>query len=165
MTQNVDFLAKEAMKKIRFILIILSVLVLLGCIGVTAFMLFANYRNVRLFKQAQSNFQRGDDVSLDLAEVQLQRLIAEDSNNESAFLMLGEIAGKRNIYPEQVYYCAIAYRLNPLSAENKEKYIDSLCYARYFDRLEVLLAQESSLSDKHRRLLLYAAGRNRNFDK
>ena len=131
----------------------------------TAFLLFSNVRNVRLFQQAQSNFQRGDDASLDLAETQLLQLIARDSNNESAFSMLGEIAGKRKFYPEQVYYCAMAYRLNPLSSENKEKYIDSLCSARYFDRLEVLLAQDSSLSDKHRQLLLYAAGRNGNINK
>ena len=131
----------------------------------TAFLLFSNVRNVRLFQQAQSNFQRGDDASLDLAETQLLQLIAKDSNNESAFSMLGEIAEKRKFYPEQVYYCAMAYRLNPLSSENKEKYIDSLCFARYFDRLEVLLSQDSSLSDKHRQLLLYAAGRNGNINK
>ena len=153
------------MKKSRLILIIFSVLILAGCISMTAFLLFSNVRNVRLFQQAQSNFQRGDDASLDLAETQLLQLIAKDSNNESAFSMLGEIAGKRKFYPEQVYYCAMAYRLNPLSSENKEKYIDSLCSARYFDRLEVLLSQDSSLSDRHRQLLLYAAGRNGNINK
>ena len=153
------------MKKSRLILIIFSVLILTGCISMTAFLLFSNVRNVRLFQQAQSNFQHGDDASLDLAETQLLQLIAKDSNNESAFSMLGEIAGKRKFYPEQVYYCAMAYRLNPLSSENKEKYIDSLCSARYFDRLEVLLSQDSSLSDKHRQLLLYAAGRNGNINK
>ena len=153
------------MKKSRLILIILSVLILTGCVSMTVFLLFSNVRNVRLFQQAQSNFQRGDDASLDLAETQLLQLIAKDSNNESAFSMLGEIAGKRKFYPEQVYYCAMAYRLNPLSSENKEKYIDSLCSARYFDRLEVLLSQDSSLSDKHRQLLLYAAGRNGNINK
>ena len=153
------------MKKSRLILIILSVLILTGCVSMTVFLLFSNVRNVRLFQQAQSNFQHGDDASLDLAETQLLQLIAKDSNNESAFSMLGEIAGKRKFYPEQVYYCAMAYRLNPLSSENKEKYIDSLCSARYFDRLEVLLSQDSSLSDKHRQLLLYAAGRNGNINK
>ena len=153
------------MKKSRLILIIFSVLILAGCISMTVFLLFSNVRNVRLFQQAQSNFQRGDDASLDLAETQLLQLIAKDSNNESAFSMLGEIAEKRKFYPEQVYYCAMAYRLNPLSSENKEKYIDSLCFARYFDRLEVLLSQDSSLSDKHRQLLLYAAGRNGNINK
>ena len=153
------------MKKSRLILIILSVLILLGCIGMTVFLLFSNYRNVRLFKQAQSNFLRGDDASLVLAESQLLQLIADDSNNESAFSMLGEIAGRRKFYPEQVYYCAMAYRLNPLSSENKEKYINSLCFARYFDRLEMLLAQESSLSDKYNKILLYAAGRNGNINK
>ena len=137
------------MKKSRLILIILSVLILTVCISMTVFLLFSNVRNVRLFQQAQSNFQRGDDASLDLAETQLLQLIARDSNNESAFSMLGEIARSRKFYPEQVYYCAMAYRLNPLSSENKEKYIDSLCSARYFDRLEVLLSQDSSLNDKH----------------
>ena len=153
------------MKKSRLILIILSVLILLGCIGMTAFLLFSNYRNVRLFKQAQSNFLRGDDVSLDLAEAQLLQLIANDSNNESAFSMLGEIAGKRKFYPEQVYYCAMAYRLNPLSSENKEKYIDSLCFARYFERLETFLSLDRSSDGKYSKYLLYAAGRNGNLDK
>ena len=101
------------MKKYRLILIVLSVLILLGCIGMTVFLLFSNYRNVRLLRQAQGDFLRGDDASLDLAETQLLQLIANDSNNESAFSMLGEIAGKRKVYPEQVYYCAMAYRLNP----------------------------------------------------
>ena len=153
------------MKKSRLILIIFSVLILAGCISMTAFLLFSNVRNVRLFQQAQSNFQRGDDASLNLAETQLLQLIAKDSNNESAFSMLGEIAGKRKFYPEQVYYCAMAYRLNPLSNENKEKYIDSLCFARYFDRLEVLLSQDRSLSNKRNKLLLYAAGRNGRINK
>lgn len=153
------------MKKRRIILIILSVLILLGCIGMTAYLLFSNYQNVRLFKEAQSNFSQGDEASLTLAETQLLQVIRNDSDNEAAFIMLGEIARKRKIHPEQVYYCFMAYRLNPLSSENKEKYIESLCFARYFDRLENFLAQESSLSDRQLQLLLYAAGRNGNISK
>ncbi len=153
------------MKKHRLILIVLSVLILLGCIGMTAYLLFFNYRNVRLFKQAQSNFQRGDEHALTLAENQLLQVIRSDSDNEAAFVMLGEIAGKKKVYPEQVYYCFMAYRLNPLSAENKEKYVNSLCFARYFDRLENFLAQKSSLSDREHQLLLYAAGHNGNINK
>ena len=83
------------MKKFRLILVVLSVLILLGCISLTVFLLFSNYRNVRLFKQAQSNFQRGDEESLTLAETQLQQFICRDSNNEAAFAILGEIAKKR----------------------------------------------------------------------
>ena len=153
------------MKKSRLILIILSVLILLGCIGMMAFLLFFNYQNVRLFKQAESNFLQGDDNSLLLAETQLLEVVQKDSDNESAFIMLGEIARKRKIYPEQVYYCYMACRLNPLSRENKERYINSLCFARYFDRLESFLSQETPLNDQHRMLLLYAAGRNGNFNK
>lgn len=107
------------MKKSRLILIILSVLILLGCIGMMAFLLFFNYQNVRLFKQAESNFLQGDDNSLLLAETQLLEVVQKDSDNESAFIMLGEIARKRKIYPEQVYYCYMACRLNPLSREIK----------------------------------------------
>ncbi len=153
------------MKKSRLILIILSVLILLGCIGMMAFLLFFNYQNVRLFKQAESNFLQGDDNSLLLAETQLLEVVQKDSDNESAFIMLGEIARKRKIYPEQVYYCYMACRLNPLSRENKERYINSLCFARYFDRLESFLSQETPLNDQRRMLLLYAAGRNGNFNK
>lgn len=152
------------MKK-RLVLICISVLILLGCIGMTVYLLFSNYQNIRLFKQAQSNFQQGDDTSLELAEAQLLRVINNDSDNEAAFVMLGEIARKRKIYPEQVYYCFMAYRLNPLSEENKNKYIESLCFARYFVRLENFLAQEASLSDRDHQLLLYAAGRNGNIHK
>jgi hypothetical protein len=130
-----------------------------------AFLLFFNYQNVRLFKQAESNFLQGDDNSLLLAETQLLEVVQKDSDNESAFIMLGEIARKRKIYPEQVYYCYMACRLNPLSRENKERYINSLCFARYFDRLESFLSQEAPLNDQHRMLLLYAAGRNGNFNK
>ena len=153
------------MKKSRLILIVLSVLILLGCIGMTGFLLFFNYKNVRLFKQAQHNFKQGDEASLDLAEAQLQRVIRIDNDNEAAFIMLGEIARKRKIYPEQVYFTHMACRLNPLSSENKEKYIQSLCFARYFDRLENFLTQESALSGKQSQLLLYAAGRNGNIGK
>ena len=153
------------MKKWRLILIILSVLILLGTIGMTSFLLFFNYKTVRLFKQAQNNFQRGDDASLSLAETQLLQVVRKDGDNEAAFVMLGEIARKKKIYPEQVYYCYMAYRLNPLSSEHKERYIQSLCFARYFDRLESFLGQGSSLSDRHRALLHYAAGRNRNISK
>ena len=80
------------MKKSRIILIILSVLILLASIGMTAFLLFFNYQNVRLFKQAQSNFLRGDDSSLLLAESQLQQVVQNDNDNEAAFIMLGEIS-------------------------------------------------------------------------
>ena len=153
------------MKKSRLILITLSVLILLGCISMTAFLLFFNYQNVRLFKQAQSNFLRNDEASLALAEAQLLQIIAKDSDNEAAFVMLGEIARKKKIYPEQVYYCFMAYHLNPLSGENKEKYIESLCFARYFKRLETILSQEPPVSDRHNQLLLYAAGRNGNINK
>ena len=146
-------------------LIILSVLILLGSIGMTAFLLFANHKNVRLFKQAQDNFLRGDDSSLSLAEKQLLQAVQNDSDNEAAFIMLGEISRKRKIYPEQVYYCFMAYRLNPLSRENKERYIISLCFARYFSRLESFLSRENFLNDKYRSLLHYAAGRNNNIHK
>lgn len=153
------------MKKIRLILIILSVLILVGCIGITVILLFSNYQNVRLFKQAQADFLQGDEASLALAEIQLLKLIQNDSDHEAAFIMLGEIARKKKIYPEQVYYCFMAYRLNPLSSENKEKYISSLCFARYFDRLETFLSLEESLSSRNKQLLLYAAGCNGNITK
>ena len=67
------------MKKRRIILIILSVLILLGCIGMTAYLLFSNYQNVRLFKEAQSNFAQGDETSLSLAETQLLQVVRNDS--------------------------------------------------------------------------------------
>ncbi|MBR2426604.1 MAG: hypothetical protein IKB16_07675 [Lentisphaeria bacterium] len=152
------------MKKSRLILIILSLLILLVCVGVTVYLLFSNYQNVRLFKEAQRNFQRGDEASLSLAEEQLLQVVRNDSDNEAAFVMLGEIARKRKIYPEQVYYCYMAYRLNPLSDDNRERYINSLCFARYFDRLETFLAQEDSLNSKYQPILLYAAGRNGNIN-
>lgn len=148
------------MKKSRLTLIILSLLILLVCVGVTVYLLFSNYQNVRLFKEAQRNFQCGDEASLSLAEEQLLQVVRNDSDNEAAFVMLGEIARKRKIYPEQVYYCYMAYRLNPLSDDNRERYINSLCFTRYFDRLETFLAQEDSLDSKYQTILLYAAGRN-----
>jgi tetratricopeptide (TPR) repeat protein len=118
-----------------------------------------------LFKQAQSNFLRGDDASLTLAEAQLLQLVRNDSDNEAAFIMLGDIARKKKIYPEQVYYRYMAYRLNPLSRENKEKYIASLCFARYFQRLESFLTQHQEFQEKFPGVRLYAAGRNGNINK
>ena len=153
------------LKKSRWILIILSILVLSGCIGMTVCLLFSNYQNVRLFKQAQNNFRRGDNDSLTTAEAQLQQLIRNDNDHEAAYIMLGEIARKRKVYPEQVYFCYMAHRLNPLSAENKERYIESLWYARYFDRLENFLSHQHDLSDQSYQLLLYSAGRCGNLKK
>ena len=153
------------MKSYRLILIVLSVLMLLGCIGMTMCLLFSNYQNVRLFKQAQNNFARGDEASLSLAETQLLQLIRNDSDHEAAFIMLGEIARKKKVYPEQVYYCFMAYRLNPLNRESQERYVNSLCYARYFQRLENFLAQHPEFDEKFSGLRLYAAGRNGRINK
>ena len=153
------------LKKSHWLLIIFSLLILAGCIGMTVCLLFSNYQNVRLFKQAQHNFNRGDSDSLSLAESQLRQLIRNDSDHEAAYIMLGTISEKRKVYPEQVYYCYMAHRLNPLSEENKERYIKSLWYARYFDRLENFLSQQHGRSREADQLLLYAAGRNGNFNK
>ena len=153
------------LKKSHWVLIAFSILILSGCIGMTAVLLLSNYQNVRLFKQAQNNFLRGDNGSLSKAEIQLQQVIRTDKDNEAAYIMLGEIAGRRGFYSEQVYYCYMAHRLNPLSEKNKEEYIKSLWYARYFERLENFLIQQSSLSERHNQILLYSAGRNGNFNK
>ena len=153
------------LKKSHWVLVAFSILILSGCIGMTAVLLLSNYQNVRLFKQAQNNFLRGDDDSLSKAEIQLQQVIRTDKDNEAAYIMLGEIAGRRKIYPEQVYYCYMAHRLNPLSAENKALYIKSLWNARYFERLENFLAQQPELSDQQNQLLSYSAGRNGNFNR
>lgn len=152
-------------RKKHILLLAVALLILAGCIGLTLFLLFSNYQNVRLFRQAQSNFLRGDRSSLELAEAQLLQVIRTDSDNEAAFIMLGAIAEKKQLYPEQVYYCFKAYRLNPLSAENKAQYIKSLCFARYFDRLENFLAQEFFPDNRQHQLLLYAAGQNGNSNK
>lgn len=151
--------------KWHVVLIILSVLILFGFIGITAYLLFFNYSNVRLLKEAQSNFRRGDAKSLELAESQLLQLIENDDDNEAAFIMLGKIAEKQKSYPGLVSYTYMAHRLDPLSEENKAWYIRSLALARYFDRLENFLAQQPELPDKWNQLLLYAAGRNGNFKK
>ena len=155
----------KKLKKSHLVLIAVSLLILIGSIATTAFLLFTNYQNIRLFKQAQDNFQRGDAESLSLAEVQLHRVIREDDDNEAAYIMLGEIAGIRKNYPAQVYYCYMAYRLNPYQDENKAQYIKSLCYARYFDRLENFLSRQNDLPEKWHQLLLYAAGHNGNINK
>lgn len=155
----------KRLKKSHLVLIIFSVLILSGCIGITAFLLFSNHQNVRLFKQAQNNFQRGDAKSLDLAELQLQQLVRTDDDNEAAYIMLGEIAARRKVYPELVYYSYMAHRLNPLSEENKARYVRSLCMARDFDRLENFLSQQTPLPDAWKPFLLYAAGRNGSLNK
>ncbi|MBR2364714.1 MAG: hypothetical protein IKA79_05895 [Lentisphaeria bacterium] len=153
------------LKKAHIVLIVVAVLILLACTGMTVCLLFSNYQNVRLFKQAESNFRRGDVESLSIAEAQLLQVVNNDGENEAAYIMLGHIAGKRKYYPEQVYYSFMAHRLNPLSEENKKKYIQSLCFARYFDRLENFLAQQESLPESWRQILLYAAGHNGNIKK
>lgn len=154
----------KKLKKKHIALIAVAVLILFGSIGATAYLLFSNYQNVALFKQAKADFLLGTPESLRLAETQLLQFVHSDSNNESAYIMLGAIAEKNQAYPEQVYYCYMAHRLNPLSIGNKANYIKSLCFARYFDRLENFLAQQE-LTDYQQELLLYAAGRNGNINK
>ena len=151
--------------KLRLILLILSLLILLGCIGLTAYLLFSNYQQTRLFTRAESEFRRGNAESLALAKVKLLQVIQRDGDNEAAYIMLAEIAGKQKNYPEQVYYCFMAHRLNPLSRENKAKYISSLCYARYFKRLETFLSQQQELPVEWQQLLLYSAGLNGHINK
>ena len=153
------------LKKSHWLLIALSVLILAGTIGITALLLFSNYRNVKLFKQAQNNFLRGDMESLILAEAQLLQLTRNDNDHEAAYITLGAIAEKRKFFPEQVYYCYMAHRLNPLSEENKKQYIKSLWFARYFDRMENYLSQQQELQDRQNQILLYPAGNNGNFNK
>lgn len=152
-------------RRIRLILIIASLLILIGSVSVTAYLLFSNYQQARLFTQAKKEFQRGSAESLALAKVQLLQVIRNDDDNEAAYIMLAEIAGKQKNYPEQVYYCFMAHRLNPLSRENKEKYVESLLGARYFNRLENFLVQQQDLPDEWRQLLLYSAGRNGSISK
>ena len=156
------------MKKIskkQLILVSVSVLILAVCIGVTGVLLFSNYRNVALFKQAQINFERGDDASLSTAEAQLLQLLANDNDNEAAFILLGKISGKRKIYPKQAYYCFMAYKLNPLSKENKVNYLQALLFAREFGKLENFLAQQQDLQQEYGHYLFYAAGQNGNISK
>jgi hypothetical protein len=131
----------------------------------TCYLLFSNYQTIRLFNQAKSNFLRGDDNSLLLAEAQLQQVIKKDNDNETAYILLGQIAEKRKTYPEQAYYCYMAHRLNPLSVENKDNYITSLWNCRDFDKLENFLSLQYDLSNFHSQILLYSAGRNGNFNK
>ena len=152
-------------RRLRLILIIVSLLILLGCIGLTAYLLFSNYQQARLFTQAKKEFLRGSAESLAAAKVQLLQVIQHDNDNEAAYIMLAEIAGKQKNYPEQVYYCFMAHRLNPLSRENKAKYVDSLSYARYFNRLENFLSQQQELPDEWQQLLLYSAGQNGSINK
>ncbi len=155
----------KRLKKSRIILISVSVLILAGCICMTGYLFFSNYQNIRLFRQAEENFHRGDEASINLAESQLLRLITFDDDNEAAYIMLGKIAGKRKVYPEQVYYCHMACRLNPLSRENKKEYIKSLCFARYFDRLENFLTNNPEFDDDFAGIRFYAAGHNGNIHK
>jgi predicted Zn-dependent protease len=156
------------MKKIskkQLILVSVSVLILAVCIGVTGVLLFSNYRNVALLKQAKINFQRGDEASLKTAEAQLLQLLANDDDNEAAYIMLGAIAGKRKIYPKQAYYCFMAYKLNPLNRENKINYLNALLFAREFGKLENFLSQQHDLQKEYGHYLFYAAGRNGNISK
>jgi len=164
--QNFRLFGKiKKLRKLHIVLISIAVLVLIGSIGTMTYLLYSNYQNATLFKQAQRNFQRGDEASLDAAKAQLLQLIKNDDDNEAAYVMLGAIAEKRKIYPEQVYYCFMAYKLNPLSTENKDKYISSLCSARDFERLENFLSRQSDISDKQNQILVYAAGQNGRIQK
>ena len=152
-------------KKIRIPLICAALLVLLGSVALSAYLFFSNYQNVQLLRQAENNFTQGSRESLKLAEAQLLQLVRSDPDNERAFILLAQIAGKNKVYPEQVYYTLQAHKLNPLSEENENAYIESLLNAREFIRLENLLAQKSGLTSEQNGFLFYAAGQNGNIGK
>ena len=152
-------------KKIKIALICAALLILLVTIALTVYLVFSNYRNVRLLQQAEGNFLRGDDHSLMLAEQQLRQYIQNDSDSERAFVILGRIAKRKKVFPEQVYYTHQAHKLNPLSKANESDYVESLLYAREFKRLETFLSNKSNLNNDEKSFLLYAAGQNGNISR
>ena len=60
-------------------------LLLIGSVVVTAYLLFSNYQQARLFTQAKREFLRGSAESLALAKVQLLQVIGNDDDNEAAY--------------------------------------------------------------------------------
>ena len=152
-------------KKLKIALICAVSFILLVTIALTAYLFFSNYQNVRLLQQAESNFLRGDDNSVKLAEQQLLQFVRNDSDSERAFVLLGKIAQRKKVFPEQVYYTYQAHKLNPLSRENESDYIESLLYAREFERLETFLSNKNNLSNDEKSFLLYAAGHNGNIKR
>jgi hypothetical protein len=57
------------------------VLLLIGSVVVTAYLLFSNYQQASLFTQAKREFLRGSAESLALAKVQLLQVIENDDDN------------------------------------------------------------------------------------
>ena len=102
-------------KQLRRILIIIAILILIISIAFSAYLLFFNYKNAHLFRKAERSFLRNTPTSLNRAELQLLQLIRNDQDNEQAFLMLSQVAERKEKYPEQVYYSFQAHKLNPLS--------------------------------------------------
>lgn len=152
-------------KQLRRILIIIAILILIISIAFSAYLLFFNYKNAHLFRKAERNFLRNTPTSLNRAELQLLQLIRNDQDNEQAFLMLSQVAERKEKYPEQVYYSFQAHKLNPLSQENKKRYLVSLLRTREFLRLENFLTFERDNNEAQFDLLLYAAARNGNLGK
>ena len=155
----------EARKKVRIALICAALVILLASVVLSVCLLFSNYQNVQLLRQAESVFRQGDAESLKLAQTQLLSLTANDPDNEYAFVLLAEIAKRNKIYPEYIYYSLRAHKLNPLSEKNEKAYIESLLYARSFERLETFLALKGDLDGELNGFLLYAAGQNGNIAK
>ncbi len=143
------------MKRLRLLLITVALLILTGTLVFSVSMLFFNYGNVRLLRQAEKNIRQGKSH---IAEAQLKELIRTDHDNERAFILLWEIARREKKYPDMAYYGNQAHELNPLSTENRERYMESLLYTRDFPALERIL----SGSPEHRDIMLYSAGQNGN---
>ena len=110
----------EVRKKVRIALICAALVILLASVVFSVCLLFFNYQNVQLLRQAESNFKQGDAESLKLARSQLLSLTANDPDNEYAFVLLAEIAKRNKIYPEYIYYSLQAHKLNPLSEKNEK---------------------------------------------
>ena len=146
--------------KFRPVLFLTALAILLGSTGLSVWLLFSNYQNIQLLRQAEKNFRSGDSAALLAAEKQLLQLIKNDDDNEQAFILLGKIAAQKKICPEEIYYCYQAHKLNPLSKENEKRYIQSLLHAREFERLENVLSIKTDLSQEYKNILLYAAGQN-----
>ena len=85
-------------KRIKIALICATLFFLLATIALTVYLAFSNYQNVRLLQQAESNFLRGDDHSVKLAEQQLLQFVRNDSDSERAFILLGRIAQRKKVF-------------------------------------------------------------------
>ena len=131
------------MKKIKIILIIISVSVLLlACLGFLGYFGVKTMRRTNLRKDAREAFAAGDWKK---AEELLNEYVEQDHDSEEDFVRLAQVYRHFDNTDAEMHCWYRASTLNPLKPEYWDSYIECALGARNFPHLYTSLARKNEL--------------------